>query len=278
MSGTRYETYLDETLPLVCHEVYRTPDFCSHEANWHEDLEIELITDGVGSVLLDGEKYAVSPDDIVVVNSHVVHYTAADTFLRYDCFIIGSAFCRQAGIDYTALVFSSILRDAKLKSILTDIKAFYMKKDTPCRIARLQQQLLSLLIELRLHYTETQMCRETRRTFTAVKDAIKYIKENYKSRLTLEELSRAVYTDQYTLSREFKRLTGQTVVEYINSYRCKMAAFLLKEGRSVSEAAVLCGFHQLSYFSRTFKRYQGVLPSSQRQSPYRAVGRHSADS
>ena len=63
------------------------------------------------------------------------------------------------------------------------------------------------------------------------------------------------------MSRDFKKYTGNTVFEYINISRCKTAATLIASGMSVSAAANECGFENLSYFSRTYKKYMGKLPS-----------------
>ena len=39
---------------------------------------------------------------------------------------------------------------------------------------------------------------------------------------------------------------------------------LIESGMSVSAAALSCGFENMSYFSRTYKKYTGTLPSSVR--------------
>ncbi|MBR6603969.1 MAG: AraC family transcriptional regulator, partial [Clostridia bacterium] len=44
-------------------------------------------------------------------------------------------------------------------------------------------------------------------------------------------------------------------------YRCKKASELISEGLSVSEAALKCGFSNMSFFTRTFREYIGCLPS-----------------
>ena len=66
---------------------------------------------------------------------------------------------------------------------------------------------------------------------------------------------------KYHLAREFKRITGQTVLTYLNALRCKKAQLLLSEGKTVTEAAFESGFESLSYFSRTYKRIMGAPPS-----------------
>ena len=66
---------------------------------------------------------------------------------------------------------------------------------------------------------------------------------------------------KYYLSREFKSFTGRTIFDTINTFRCADAKHLISKGATVSEAAAACGLENLSYFSRTFKKYVGKLPS-----------------
>ena len=49
--------------------------------------------------------------------------------------------------------------------------------------------------------------------------------------------------------------------EYINAIRCNYAKRMISGGMSVSEAAFSCGYRNLSYFSKTYKKYFKMLPS-----------------
>ena len=58
------------------------------------------------------------------------------------------------------------------------------------------------------------------------------------------------------------RVTGKTVVDYLNFLRCERAQFLLSTGDcNVQEAAERCGFCSGSYFSMVYKRQIGEAPS-----------------
>jgi AraC-like DNA-binding protein len=60
----------------------------------------------------------------------------------------------------------------------------------------------------------------------------------------------------------FKRQTGKTYFTYLNEMRIEEASRLLKEGgMSVSDVCFACGFNDISYFSRTFRRIKGYPPS-----------------
>ena len=53
----------------------------------------------------------------------------------------------------------------------------------------------------------------------------------------------------------------EKVFEYVNAVRCRNANTFILSGLSISEAAYRCGFENMSYFSKTFKKYVGKLPS-----------------
>ena len=68
------------------------------------------------------------------------------------------------------------------------------------------------------------------------------------------------------LCRFFKSYTGQTPIEYINRLRIDRACFEMTVNRmNVTDAAYECGFNELSYFSKMFKRYKGVTPGQYKQ-------------
>ena len=128
-------------------------------------------------------------------------------------------------------------------------------------IAKLNEIILKILIELADNHIIKTSPNSNMKNFETVKSVITYIRENYNKKITLDEISKAVLCDKYALCREFKRLTGQTIIENLNNYRCINAMCLLNEGYTVAKAAELCGFDNLSFFTKTFKKYIGKLPS-----------------
>ena len=88
MITTRHEEYieLENKLPFrLGIQLNRNLHCLSTSANWHENLEIQICNSGNGYVLLDGEKKIFSENDIVVINSNVIHYTSTENTLTYSC-------------------------------------------------------------------------------------------------------------------------------------------------------------------------------------------------
>lgn len=265
MIGTRYEEYglADNGLPFVLHtDLRRNPYLRSREQNWHEDVEIQLCTEGQGWMLLDGKRYSFAEGDVAVVNSNTLHYTGTDDSLQYTCLIVRAGFCRQMGIDYAALLFSPLVHDPEIVALLNELVAEYRAENMSTRTARLNCLLLQLLIQLTEHHAvRGDAPSAPTRSCGMVKQAVRFIRENTDRRVLLDEIARAVSVDKFSLCRVFKQYTGHTMGEYSNLCRCQRAAECLTDGYTVAQAAAMCGFENLSFFTKTFKRYIGALPS-----------------
>lgn len=265
MIGIRHEEYehMKDGRPFVLFEnLERSRLNYSGKMNWHDNLELQLCVGGHGTVLLDGEHIPFSENDVIAVNSNVIHYTSTDSQLCYSALIISSDFCKQMGIDYASLCFAPLIQSPEISNLFKRLQSLSLSGDIPFKTAKQNELLLRLLIRLAEDFSVPMgQTRCGNKSFENVKKTVVYIRENFDRRLSLDELSRNVYTDKFSLVRDFKRITGQTVIEYLNSYRCQRAADCISGGASVSEATQMCGFQNLSYFSKTYKKHMGVLPS-----------------
>ena len=264
-NNIRYEIYdaFDEELPFYLQSnIERTQLMCSHEPNWHENLEIELCTYGSGYILCDGEQHRFAEGDIAIISSGLIHYTGTSERIKYTCLIIDNDFCNKVGVDYKQVRFELIVRDEHLKALILELCNIIHINTDVCRRAKLYDIILRILIHIREQYSVDQLPDFYHIVRTEpLKSAILFIHENYCRHFNLDELARTVYKDKYALCREFKRYTGRTIVEYTNDLRCHRAVALLKSGKSVSEAARLCGFENMSFFAKIFRRHIGRLPS-----------------
>lgn len=260
----RYEEYSETKggIPFVLYEgIKRSASLVSDRQNWHENLEFQFCESGDGFVLIDGERYALNEGMLALVDSGAIHYTYSNTAMRYSCLIVGTAFCRQMGIDYGRLSFTPLVRDERLTARFRELCEEY-KKESPLRTARLCFLLLAFLMEaVERHARERAVTAGEGKEIGTVKRVLSYLRENFHTHLTLDGIAREVLTDKYTLCKIFKKNTGQTIFENLNAYRCMKAAEYIESGVSVSAAAERCGFENRSFFTRMFKRYIGVLPS-----------------
>ena len=96
--------------------------------------------------------------------------------------------------------------------------------------------------------------------------ALRFIDENFRREITLDELSEKCFTNKYYLSHLFTRSQGISVGKYILNKRIKEAKRQLEnKDRSVAEIANDIGFNDPSYFCRVFKKETGITPLAYRK-------------
>ena len=94
-----------------------------------------------------------------------------------------------------------------------------------------------------------------------IKQILQYIQENYARNLTLYGLAAYFHMSEGQFCRFFKSQIGMTAIEYLNYYRIGVACDMLKDGiLPISEIATECGYNNISYFNRTFRRYMHCTP------------------
>lgn len=88
-----------------------------------------------------------------------------------------------------------------------------------------------------------------------------YIKDNYCSKITLDDVAQASHVNPSYLSRIYKQKTGSNLFDTINMKRIKKAKeYICNQELKMYEIAELVGFEDTAYFSKVFKKYEGLSP------------------
>jgi AraC-like DNA-binding protein len=96
-----------------------------------------------------------------------------------------------------------------------------------------------------------------------LEDVRRYIDANSEKQFALEDLSEMAGLNKNYFCRAFKKYTGATVFNYILNRRIQKAMIALRTtDEKVISIAYECGFNDLSYFNRTFKRITGKTPGA----------------
>jgi len=93
-----------------------------------------------------------------------------------------------------------------------------------------------------------------------VRKAKSYIDTKYMQDISVQSISDMLNMDRHYLSRVFKKQVGQTMQAYLLSVRLQKAALLIKDNYTVSQAAQMVGYSDISNFSKKFKEFFGVAP------------------
>jgi len=92
---------------------------------------------------------------------------------------------------------------------------------------------------------------------------LNFIREHLTEKIVMDTLSRKAYMSRNEFFKWFREQFGITPLEYINRERVKMAKQLMSEkGNSITEIGYQCGFSDVNYFVRLFKKEEGITPGA----------------
>ena len=248
--------------------------------HWHSDFEIIRVEEGEFTVIVGEEEYKALPGDVLLINSGIIHggmpkdsvYQCVDldtsvllgknssandikTILRSGCFQKGSYFPKDSGKipRYTDMLITALQR-----------------KDEGYRLFTMGALFLLFGEILSGEFVGEATSNGEYAGDFKMKAVLSWIEENYHETVTLGQLAEIAGMNPGYFCEFFKKYTRRSPIDYLNMYRIDSACRLFcVSGCSVTEAAFSCGFNDLSYFVKTFKKYKGVTPKAYRNEYFR---------
>lgn len=99
-----------------------------------------------------------------------------------------------------------------------------------------------------------------------IREAKQYMQDNFKSSISLDEVSHRVGFNASYFSVLFKKDTGYTFLEYLSEIRMNKAKDLLKETNySIANICREVGYSDVKYFTKVFTKYTGLRPNAYRK-------------
>lgn len=98
-----------------------------------------------------------------------------------------------------------------------------------------------------------------------IQQAISYIYKNLTNKLTLRQISDAIYVHPNYLSTLFKKEVGMSLPDYIMKTRVNESKYYIRyTNTKISDIAVFYQFCNQSYFTQAFKKFVGRTPNEYR--------------
>ncbi len=239
--------------------------------HWHMDWEFIRITQGRFKVTLNENITFLNKGDILIIPGGILHGGMPEDDCEYECVVFHSSIVYNNNRVIKDLVKKSInfsvKLDKNLNSDLCDTADLFFNslRDKKYGYEPVAAGALTLLIG-RIIESKISGIKGTEREISSkridnIKGALKLIEEEYNSDITLSRLSKTCGMSPRYFCEFFKEMTGRTPIEYLNRFRIECACNMLSNLKmNVTETATNCGFNDISYFIRTFKKYIGVTP------------------
>lgn len=152
----------------------------------------------------------------------------------------------------------------ELMALLTDAdNDFYSKYEGYKKMVSLK--FLEILIKISRDYTSTKIDKTYRnfsKTFVKCRKILNYLNCQYTNKITSKDIEQTFESNYDYINRIFRKITGYTILNYVNNLRINKAKELLDTcDMKISEVCYLVGIDDPYYFSKIFKKYTNMSPS-----------------
>ena len=122
--------------------------------------------------------------------------------------------------------------------------------------------LLTLIMSKSWHPGKAQTAKK-RGELSNIKS---WLDTHYSEKISLDELAKRFYIDKYYLSKIFKEQYGITINAYISRKKITAAKQLLRfSDKSIEQIGFEIGISDTNYFTRLFKKIEGITPGEYRK-------------
>lgn len=232
-----------------------------------------VVCAGSGQLVYDGQHFPLKAGDVVFLDcrrpyAHSTGGSAGELWTLQWCHFYGPCvaaiyekYCERGGRP----VFHPA--DAGRFSELMSQVYSAAGNDDYIRDMWLNEKLNTLLALLMAESWQPASLRNPRRPARRdVAPVREYLEEHCTEKIALESVAEHFFLNKHYLARLFKEQYGVSVNSYLTQVRITRAKQMLRfTDKAVSVIAAECGLEDANYFSRVFKKVEGVTPKQYRE-------------
>jgi len=264
---------------------------CRIEHDIHNmGLSLKYVHQGAEIYEIDGKVYDVKAGQFLLVNHNRRAHVSIDsknlpvigTCLYIDPDLLHEIICTQRqslsenldnstskinALEYLEAVYH-IGESPKVSQLLQRISQYRQRQLSDEEQRELYWTIAEVLVQ---HGEKTQqqiqdIASEKRSTreelYRRLLIAIDFMQNNFDRKIAVRDIASAACLSEYHFMRTFRQSFGKTPNQYLSQLRLQRAANLLRQQQhSITEIATLCGFSDVQYFSKSFKKAYQQSPS-----------------
>jgi len=275
------------TLPMAIYidefSKYSVPVIQHH---WHKEIQLAYVLEGSVEYELYGEKILLHKGDGLFINSNILHMSTS--FVPENTQMVTILFDQTvlSGINQIEIEKKYVLPVTNCKElpyyvltddipwkkeILKNIKKIIYAEDEKNFGYELEQkntlgEIWLILLRNLKHIFEHNTASVISADESRIKIMLKFIHENYKKNISLDDIASSASLSKSECCRCFKRSLNVSPFEYLIQNRVLVSAKLLvSTDKSISSISEEVGFNGLSYFYKTFKSIMKMTPAQFRE-------------
>lgn len=244
--------------------------------NWYAGFKIIYVLAGSVEIIWNKQKSIMHAEDFLVINPFEPHSILPITESEVLAMHIPEAFFGRFCYHSHLQTFDcrsnacALQQERQIEAIRTLyarlFRAVYKQNIGTAFVYREVFSLIDILIGSFQREQVEQVSPMRRKTVEQFQDILRYLHQNYRSDLSIGEVSKAFYISPNNLSRYFQRRLHTTFTSYLSEIRLGASyAEVQQSDKPITEIALENGFHSVSFFVRCFKKRYEMTPSDVRR-------------
>jgi AraC-like DNA-binding protein/mannose-6-phosphate isomerase-like protein (cupin superfamily) len=246
--------------------------------HWHIEYEIIRILEGKFLISLDEKEFTAKEGDVIFINSGTLHSGIPENCI-YQCIVFDmnmlakkDSSCNKfiQGVMNQAIIMKEFypVQASGFHKAVWQLFDALERKDYGYQLITLGclYQLLGILLGNGDYVTDSMQTPQNHKRILQLKQVFELMEAAYSAPVTLEQLSRAAGMSPKYFCSFFQEMTHKSPMNYLNYYRIERACYQLSNtDTSITDISLNCGYNDLSYFIKTFKKYKGTTPAKYRK-------------
>lgn len=278
---------------MVEHGTVAFPIACYHDDlakqivpwHWHEEWELAIITEGTAVVAVDSERLVLEAGSGFFINTEVLHgaWNFDASACRFHSLVfhprlVGGSIDSAIWQNYVQPLWENI--NLKYLIFQSDVEWHreaidYIENAWRACVHEsaghelIVRNALSQLIFLIVGHEKGVASKPSARSMrdgSRMKAMLQYIHNHFGEEITIDNIAASAAISKSECLRCFHNTIGTTPIQYLKNYRIERAAELLTDTEDkVVDIGIQCGFQDMSYFARAFRKVKGYTPTEWRE-------------
>jgi AraC-like DNA-binding protein len=261
MINTFTKVFIHEELPFL--ELRYSNSNAHYKKHFHDTFSIGVNKEGKSIYENSTKLYTLDKDMLSIINPLAVHScnSCSDVLNIYYMLYLDTKWC----MNIQKLINCEVKEFIEIPFHILEDKDFYSEFLMLCEfifqdnsILEKEDEVLKFFLKFFSLYLDT---KESKIVNEKLKEILLYLDDNYKENISLDKLSKEFGLNPFYIIRLFKSQMNLTPHSYLLNVRINKAKEYLKNGYSIVDTALECGFFDQSHFHKNFLKIVAITPN-----------------
>lgn len=252
--------FKDENLPFL--ELRHSNSNMHYKKHFHDCFSLGVNKIGESVYFNSGKEYILKTNALSIMNPKSVHACNAlgEVLNEYYIMYLDASWC----MNIQKLINDKVNDFINIPKHILEDKTYYKEYISLCDYlfqkhdsSDKEDALICFFLKFFTLFLDDVSTPTQDKKF---EDIIKYLDENYKENIRLEELAQKFNLSSFYIIRLFKSQMNLTPRAYLINVKINKSKFYLQKGYSISETALECGFFDQSHFHKNFLKITTTTP------------------